>query len=63
MNDINWIEIIILTIVLVFCLRYAYRSAKNLFAPKEQGGGCGGCSSANSCSTEAKATKMSSENH
>jgi hypothetical protein len=60
MNSAEWLDILVVGIIMLLCLRYVYNSTKQIFAEKKPGEGCGGCSSggsSGSCSTEQKAQK------
>jgi hypothetical protein len=57
MNLSEWLDTLIVGVIMLLCLRYVYNSAKQIFAKKPPGEGCGGCGSGSSCSSEQKAEK------
>ncbi|MBF0448017.1 MAG: hypothetical protein HQL67_07455 [Magnetococcales bacterium] len=56
MNEISWIELLILGTVLALCLRYIYKSAHDLFSNKKKGISCG-CSASGSCRVKQEEKK------
>ncbi|MBF0381767.1 MAG: FeoB-associated Cys-rich membrane protein [Magnetococcales bacterium] len=57
MNAAEWLDTIIVGVIMLLCVVYIYKSATKLFAEKKPGEGCGSCSSGGSCSRELKAAQ------
>ncbi|MBF0445660.1 MAG: FeoB-associated Cys-rich membrane protein [Magnetococcales bacterium] len=54
----EWLDTLIVGVIMLLCLRYIYKSSKQMFAEKKPGEGCSGCSSSGSCSPKQKAEKQ-----
>ncbi|MBF0192949.1 MAG: FeoB-associated Cys-rich membrane protein [Magnetococcales bacterium] len=61
MNSSDWLNTLVVGIIMLLCLRYVFNSTKQMFAEKKPGEGCGGCSSSGGgCMPVAKVGKEES---